>query len=120
VEDIALDELRKRLGEEGLVILDVRTTQEFAGLAGAPCDPRQGHIDGARNLPLDRLLGCRSAGDVRDLVALPEGTEIVAYCHSGQRSAFAVQVFQGAGYHARNYAGSWHEWSRDPLLPSVP
>ena len=96
--DVALDELRGRLGDDGLFVLDVRTVQEFDGLAGAPCDPRQGHIAGARNLPLDRLLGCRSANEVRDLVALPEGAEIVAYCHSGQRSAFAVQVLQGAGY----------------------
>ena len=120
MEDIALDELRGRLGEEQLVVLDVRTAQEFGGTAGAPCDPRQGHIAGARNLPLDRLLECRSASQVRARVALPEGTEIVAYCHSGQRSAFAVQVLQGAGYRARNYPGSWHEWSRDPLLPCGP
>ena len=120
MEDIALEELRGRLGEDGLVVLDVRTTQEFDGAAGASCDPRQGHIAGARSLSLDRLLECRSAEEVRALVALPEDTEIVAYCHSGQRSAFAVQVLQGAGYRARNYAGSWHEWSRDPLLPSGP
>lgn len=117
MEDIALDELRARLGEEELFVLDVRTTQEFAGAAGAPCDPRQGHIAGARSLPLDRLLACRSADEVRALSALPEGVEIVAYCHSGSRSAFAVQVLQGAGYRARNYVGSWHEWSRDPSLP---
>ena len=120
MEDIALEELRGRLGEAGLVVLDVRTTQEFEGAAGAPCDPRQGHIAGARHLSLDRLLACRSAEEVRALVALSEETEIVAYCHSGQRSAFAAQVLQGAGYLARNYVGSWHEWSRDLLLPSGP
>jgi len=120
MEDIALDELRGRLGDDGLVVLDVRTTQEFGGAAGAPCDARQGHIAGSRNLPLDRLLECRSADEVLALVSLPEGTEIVAYCHSGQRSAFAVQVLRGAGYRARNYVGSWHEWSRDPSLPSGP
>ncbi len=120
MEDIALYELRERLGEDHLVVLDVRTAQEFDGTAGAPCDPRQGHIAGARNLPLDHLLECRSANEVRTRLALPEGTEIVAYCHVGQRSAFAVQVLRGAGYRARNYSGSWHEWSRDPLLPSGP
>ena len=120
MEDIALDELRGRLGEERLVVLDVRTAQEFGGSAGAPCDPRQGHIAGARNLPLDRLLGVPFGEPGAGAVALPEGTEIVAYCHSGQRSAFAVQVLQGAGYRARNYPGSWHEWSRDPLLPCGP
>ena len=51
-------------------------------------------------------------GQVRDLVGLPEGAEIVAYCHVGSRSGYAVQVLEGAGYRARNYVGSWHEWSR--------
>jgi thiosulfate/3-mercaptopyruvate sulfurtransferase len=117
--DIALEELRRRLGEEGLVLLDVRMAQEFTGLAGAPCDPRQGHIPGAVNLPLDRLLRCRSADEVRALVGAPEGAEVVAYCHSGNRSGFAAQVLAGAGYDARNYVGSWHEWSRDPELPAA-
>ncbi|MFO7573388.1 MAG: rhodanese-like domain-containing protein [Gaiellaceae bacterium] len=117
--DVTLDELRGRLGEEGLVLLDVRMPQEFEGSAGAPCDPRQGHIPGARSLPLDRLVRCRSADEVRALVGLAPGTEIIAYCHSGNRSGFAAQVLAAAGYEARNFVGSWHEWSRDPELPSA-
>jgi 3-mercaptopyruvate sulfurtransferase SseA len=118
--DVTLAELRGRLGEQGLALLDVRSPQEFEGAAGARCDPRQGHIAGARNLPLDELLACRCAEDVRVLVDLPPGSEVIAYCHSGSRSAFAVQVLRGAGYDARNYVGSWHEWSRDPGLPGSP
>ncbi len=120
MEDVTLTELRTRLGEDALLLLDVRTRPEFDGEAGAHCDPRQGHIAGARNLPLDEILACRSAEDVRVLVGAPLGAEIVAYCHSGQRSAFAVHVLRGAGYSARNYLGSWHEWSRDPDLPGEP
>jgi thiosulfate/3-mercaptopyruvate sulfurtransferase len=115
--DVTLAELRDRLDEEGLALLDVRSPHEFRGLAGAHCDPRQGHITGARNLPLEELLACRCAEDVRVLVGLPVGSEVIAYCHSGNRSAFAVQVLRGAGYDARNYVGSWHEWSRDAGLP---
>jgi thiosulfate/3-mercaptopyruvate sulfurtransferase len=114
--DVTLDELRGRL-DEGLALLDVRTPLEYDGTAGAHCDPRHGHIPGARNLPLEELLACRSASEVRAFVGLPEGSEVVAYCHVGSRSAFAVQVLCGAGYDARNYAGSWHEWSRDLSLP---
>lgn len=118
MEDVTLAELERRLGDGDLVLLDVRTGPEFEGTAGAPCDPRHGHIPGARSLPLDRLLECRSAEDVRALVGLPDGAEVVAYCHTGNRSGFAVEVLRGAGYEARNYPGSWHEWARDPSLPS--
>lgn len=116
--DVTLDELRRRLGEDGLVLLDVRTSQEFEGTAHNHCDSRHGHIRGARNLPIESLLECRSADEVRALVGLAEGTELVAYCHVGTRSAYAVDVLRAAGYDARNYLGSWHEWSRDPSLPA--
>jgi thiosulfate/3-mercaptopyruvate sulfurtransferase len=115
--DVTLEELRDRLGEEGLAVVDVRTRHEFDGAARAHCDPRHGHIPGAQNVPLERLLACGSAEDVRALVGLPEGAEILAYCHTGNRSGFAVEVLRGAGYDARNYLGSWHEWSRNPTLP---
>ena len=115
--DIALEELRRRLGEDDLVVVDVRTRHEFSGDAGAGCDPRQGHIPGALNIPLERLLESSSAVQVRALMDVTEGAEIVAYCHSGSRSAFAVQVLRAAGYDARNYVGSWHEWSADESLP---
>jgi len=113
VEDVTLGELRERLGEAGLTVLDVRTSFEFEGVAGAHCDPRQGHIPGAMNIPLEQIVACRSSQEVRSLVDLPEGSEIVAYCHSGSRSRFATEVLAGAGYNARNYVGSWHEWSRE-------
>jgi thiosulfate/3-mercaptopyruvate sulfurtransferase len=120
VADVTLDELAARLDEAGLALLDVRSPHEFEGVAGAHCDPRQGHIPGAVNLPLDRILQCGSAAEVRALVGLPEGSEVIAYCHSGNRSEFAVQVLRGAGYDARNFSGSWHEWSQDPALPGEP
>jgi thiosulfate/3-mercaptopyruvate sulfurtransferase len=52
---------------------------------------------------------------VRALVG--DADEVVAYCHSGSRSALATLALRAAGYNARNYAGSWHEWSRHPELP---
>ena len=110
--DVTLEELRRRLGDEELNVLDVRSALEFDGTTGASCDPRQGHIAGARNVPLDQLLEVRSAEEMRRLVGLPEGEEVITYCHSGSRSGFAEQVLRGAGYDARNYPGSWHEWSR--------
>ena len=54
--DVTLDELKKRLGEEGLAVVDVRSKLEYDGVAQAACDPRHGHIQGARNIPLETLL----------------------------------------------------------------
>ena len=54
---------------------------------------------------------------MREIAGLPEGAEIVAYCHSGSRSALAALALRAAGYDARNYPGSWHEWSRHEQLP---
>ena len=109
--DVTHDELARRLGEDGLTVLDVRSPAEYAGELGAPCDPRQGHIPGAVNLDLQVLMGLDREG-LTERLGPPEGTEVVAYCHSGSRSALAVEVLRAAGYDARNYLGSWHEWSR--------
>jgi thiosulfate/3-mercaptopyruvate sulfurtransferase len=113
------DELLSRLGDETLTILDVRTPDEFAGRAGYPCDPRQGHIPGARHVHVQDLFagpGTPIGADAtRSLVG--DAGEIVAYCHSGSRSAVAAMALRSAGYRARNYPGSWHEWSRHDDLP---
>ena len=115
------DELLARLEDAELTILDVRTSEEHSGRSGYPCDPRQGHLPGSRRLDLadlfDELGRPREAEEVRAAVGLPEGAEVVAYCHSGSRSARATLALRAAGYRARNYAGSWHEWSRHPELP---
>jgi thiosulfate/3-mercaptopyruvate sulfurtransferase len=113
------DELASRLDDPALVILDVRTPEEFSGKRGYQCDPRQGHIPGARHVHVQDLFAGPGeplpADEVRARVG--EATEIVAYCHSGSRSALATLALRAAGYDARNYAGSWHEWSRHDELP---
>jgi thiosulfate/3-mercaptopyruvate sulfurtransferase len=114
-------ELEGRLGEGGLALLDVRTEEEFHGRGGYPCDPRQGHIPGARRIDEQVLFEGpglpRSAEEIRAAVGAPGGAEVIAYCHSGSRSARATLALRAAGYRARNYPGSWHEWSRHPELP---
>jgi thiosulfate/3-mercaptopyruvate sulfurtransferase len=114
VSDIAVEELAARLGD--VPVLDVRTPEEYDGTNGKPCDPRQGHIPGARNLDVYRLMDM-TPDDVAAELGLEPGAEVVAYCHSGSRSAMAVQALRALGYDARNYAGSWHEWSRHDDLP---
>lgn len=114
--DVTRDELAGRLDEDGLVLLDVRTAAEYGGAGGYPCDARQGHVPGATNVDVQQLLGLDPEG-IRALVGASEGAEVIAYCHSGGRSGVAVQLLRAAGYEARNYVGSWHEWSADEALP---
>ena len=111
MSDIALDELASRLGE--LTVVDVRAPAEYDGTRGAPCDPRQGHIPGAINVEVQELMLLGPEG-LRDRLG-ELGAEVVCYCHSGSRSALAVQALVHFGYNARNYSGSWHEWSRTEL-----
>jgi thiosulfate/3-mercaptopyruvate sulfurtransferase len=114
--DVGRDELAARLGEPGLTIVDVRTAGEFTGELTAPCDPRGGHVPGAINLDVAELMQL-DFDEIRGRLGLPEGAEVIAYCHSGGRSAIACSLLRAAGYHARNYVGSWHDWSRDESLP---
>jgi thiosulfate/3-mercaptopyruvate sulfurtransferase len=114
-------ELASRLDDPQLTVLDVRRDEEYTGKRGSPCDPRQGHIPGAKHVEVGLLFAGPGRPQpperIRELVGLPEGAEVVAYCHSGSRSALATLALRSAGYEARNYAGSWHEWSRHPDLP---
>ena len=95
-------------------MLDVRRATEYDGSLGSWCDPRQGHIPGAVNVPIEELIALDEA-QLRERVGLPEGAEVVVYCHIGSRSQVASQLLRSLGYDARNYAGSWHEWSRTEL-----
>jgi thiosulfate/3-mercaptopyruvate sulfurtransferase len=114
------DEVLSRLDDPELTLLDVRTPEEFNGRGGYPCDPRQGHIPGAKRIDEEALFAGpgvpKDAAQVREVVG-GDGGDVIAYCHSGSRSARATLALRAAGYRARNYPGSWHEWSRHAELP---
>ena len=115
--DIERDEVARRLGEDGFVVLDVRSDAEYRGELTAPCDPRAGRIAGAQHFDLQVLLAL-TPDQIRERLGPPEDVELVTYCHSGSRSELAQQILSSLGYRASNYRGSWHEWSRDDSLPS--
>ena len=115
VSEITIDELRGRLGEVARARrADGRASTTASN--GQPCDPRQGHIPGARNVDVYRLMKLDPA-EIEAALGIEPGAEVVAYCHSGSRSAIATQMLRALGYDARNYVGSWHEWSRHDDLP---
>jgi thiosulfate/3-mercaptopyruvate sulfurtransferase len=113
--DVEKAEVVDRLGEDGFVVLDVRSAAEFSGETTAPCDPRPGRIPGAEHVDLQLLLAL-TPDEIRGRLGPPEAVELVTYCHSGSRSELAAQILSSLGYRAANYRGSWHEWSRDESL----
>jgi thiosulfate/3-mercaptopyruvate sulfurtransferase len=110
------DEIADRLDDPTLIVLDVRAREEYDGVLGAPCCGRQGHIAGARHLDVSELMEL-DTDEIRERLGAPGGIQVIAYCHSGSRSALAAEILRGAGYDARNYGGSWHEWSHEATLP---
>lgn len=60
------------------LIIDLRTPSEFA----------VGHVDGAVNLPIDKL------GQSYATVVPDKARQIVVYCQSGARSAVAAQFLK--------------------------
>jgi len=115
--DVGTEEVVRRLGEEGFVVLDVRSRDEYTGRSVAPCDPRPGRIPGAVHLDLQELMEL-TAEEIGERLGPAAEVELVTYCHSGQRSELAMEILRAAGYRASNYRGSWHEWARDESLPA--
>ena len=79
---------------EGALIIDVRTHEEFAG----------GGYPKAKNIPLDEL----GAG----MDKLPKDKPIVLYCASGMRSGQAARMLQAAGFSDVTSAGGLSDMPR--------
>ncbi len=99
---ISQQELLRRMDAKGdLLILDVRTPEEF----------QAGHISGAVNIPHTAL--------PHRLEALQpyRDKEVVVYCETGVRAGIAEQVLQQSGFtQVRHLQGDMAAWRR-ALLP---
>ena len=111
---------------QGRALIDVRSPAEFSGEAAAPPHLPQenaqvrGHIPGAANIPWSTAVDPET-GSFLDVDRLREiyadavggpGTDVVAYCRIGERSAhtwFVLHELLGYG-RVRNYDGSWTEY----------
>lgn len=94
LEPVDRTELADRANRGEVVVLDVRSRDEFAA----------GHIPGALSVPLDELDGV--------LARLPKRTEIVAYCRGPYcvLAPQAVERLRAKGYKARRLADGMPEW----------
>jgi phage shock protein E len=79
----------KAIYQNGAVILDVRTPEEFS----------TAHMDGAINIPVDQVM--QRISDLRQ-----EDRPIITCCRSGARSGVAKATLAAAGLEVYN-GGSW-------------
>jgi rhodanese-related sulfurtransferase len=82
------------------LLLDVREPSEF----------KDGHVEGALNIPLPQLRA--------RLGELPGGREIWVYCAAGQRSYYALRILRQHGYSCvRNLSGGFTSYKQfQPML----
>ena len=101
------DELSRRLGEPGLVVVDARTPERYRGEV-EPIDPVAGRIPGAFNWPYTE-----AAEVPRRLL---EAGEVVVYCGSGVTACIDLLALARAGRpDAKLYPGSWSDWQERGL-----
>ena len=80
----------KNLVENGAVIIDVRTPQEYD----------RGNIKGSKNIPLDRIQ--KETATIKKM-----GKPIITVCKSGARSGMAKSILKSAGIEVYN-GGPWN------------
>jgi thiosulfate/3-mercaptopyruvate sulfurtransferase len=122
---IAAAELAQAVRRPGILLLDARGAERFAG-RNETLDAVAGHVPGARNHPFLGNLGADGrflpAAELRrrfDVLrgALPPAA-IVSMCGSGVTACQTLLALEHAGLPgAKLYPGSWSEWIRDPSRP---
>jgi len=103
-KDISQTQLQQLMqSDKKIVVLDVRTAQEF----------EQGHIPNAVNIShkeLEARLGELSGA---------KNTQVVIYCRSGRRAEVAKQVLLTNGFNQLDHlAGDFNEWTSNHLPTS--
>jgi len=83
---------------ENLLLLDVRTEEEYHGPLG--------HIDSSLLIPLQDI-----ARRYRELLPY-KNREIIVYCRSGNRSQAATAFLMQKGFKVKNMLGGIKAWNR--------
>ena len=139
---VGVDAVREVLGRPDVVLLDVRSDEEWEGKKQMQGNPRLGRLPGARHLEWRSLIQRRSiwpegAGTPRDgdsllfrlhepavlrekleAIGIGADTEVMLYCQKSHRASVVFVALEALGIQrARVYAGSFREWSRRRDLP---
>ncbi|QHG15002.1 sulfurtransferase [Nostoc sp. ATCC 53789] len=124
-------EMLQAIDNPAIIKLDVRDRNEWLGLSSSPYNPdfcpRKGRIPNAVWLEWHHLMNSeseiptfRSPDEIREIcqsVGITPESIVYIYCFKGSRAANTLIALEQVGISARNYFGSWNEWSRDFSLP---
>jgi rhodanese-related sulfurtransferase len=93
--EISVEDAAKKMSDNGVCILDVRTPNEHA----------RGYIEGSENLDFYK-------GDFKSKIEqLDHSKTYIVHCGSGGRSGKAVKMMQELGFaSAYNLVGGFNEW----------
>lgn len=118
------EDVLANLHNSGVVIVDSRTPEEFAGkdLRG---NKRGGHIPGAVLLDAEEFLDPKThktiaADEARKRIeaAVPKDKTVVIYCQSGTRCSHKELMLKDLGYdNVVLYDASWQEWGNREDAP---
>ena len=81
--NLNVSEFSQKITEPGVIIVDVRTPEEFAS----------GHIEGALNIDFN------SGNFANEITRLNPSETYAVYCRSGSRSGQAASIMHEAGFH---------------------
>ncbi|HIK05391.1 MAG TPA: sulfurtransferase [Trichormus sp. M33_DOE_039] len=124
-------EMLEAINNPAIIKLDVRDRNEWQGLSSSPYGtdfcPRKGRIPNATWLEWHQLMTSdsgiplfRSKTEILEIcqsLGITSESVVYIYCFKGSRAANVLFALQEAGINAKNYFGSWNEWSRDFSLP---
>lgn len=93
--NVTVEEAKRKLDAGEATLIDVREPNEW----------REGHVAGAKHIPLGQL--------TLHTAEIPRDREVLLLCRSGSRSALATQMLRQQGFEqARNVDGGVLAWTR--------
>ncbi len=124
----SIEDVKAAIKDDNVYILDTRTDFEHDGLALYSGAFSKGRIPTTKYIPWDHMVNpdktFKSSEEIRAILmeeGVDENSTIISYCQSGVRSAhmtFVLSELLGLE-NAKNYDGSWIEWSYNDTLGNV-
>lgn len=123
--EATLADVKRAASGDGPLLLDVRTQEEYVGIAR---EPRSGHVPGARLWPWEQAVDVSGGYTRANAAALRESLTragagdakkpVIAYCRSGHRASQTYLTLRSLGYeNVRLYANSMLEYAADTSAP---